>query len=164
MGKHKDKEKDIKTHAMRILDKNRIPYQVNTYECEEFIDGIHIADMLGQSYDQSFKTLVTVGKSGEHYVFAIPIDRELDLKKAARAVGEKSVEMIHVKDINQITGYIRGGCTPIGMKKNYVTVLHSSIRTLNEVIISGGRIGSQIQMKPDDLIRVTNARVEDICV
>lgn len=164
MGKHKDKEKDIKTNAMRILDKNRIPYQVNTYECEEFVDGIHIADMLGQSYDQSFKTLVTVGKSGEHYVFAIPIDRELDLKKAARAVGEKSVEMIHVKDINQITGYIRGGCTPIGMKKNYVTVLHSSIRTLNEVIISGGRIGSQIQMKPDDLIRVTNARVEDICV
>ena len=164
MGKHKDKEKNIKTNAMRILDKNRIPYQVNTYECEEFIDGIHIADMLGQSYDQSFKTLVTVGKSGEHYVFAIPIDRELDLKKAARAVGEKSVEMIHVKDINQITGYIRGGCTPIGMKKNYVTVLHSSIRTLNEVIISGGRIGSQIQMKPDDLIRVTNARVEDICV
>lgn len=164
MGKHKDKEKDIKTNAMRILDKNRIPYQVNTYECEEFIDGIHIADMLGQSYDQSFKTLVTVGKSGEHYVFAIPIDRELDLKKAARAVGEKSVEMIHVKDINQITGYIRGGCTPIGMKKNYVTVLHSSIRTLNEVIISGGRIGSQIQMKPDDLIRVANARVEDICV
>lgn len=164
MGKHRDKEKDIKTNAMRILDKNRIPYQVNTYECEEFIDGIHIADMLGQSYDQSFKTLVTVGKSGEHYVFAIPIDRELDLKKAAKAVGEKSVEMIHVKDINQITGYIRGGCTPIGMKKNYVTVLHSSIRTLNEVIISGGRIGSQIQMKPDDLIRVTNARVEDICV
>lgn len=129
MGKHKDKEKDIKTNAMRILDKNRIPYQVNTYECEEFIDGIHIADMLGQSYDQSFKTLVTVGKSGEHYVFAIPIDRELDLKKAAKAVGEKSVEMIHVKDINQITGYIRGGCTPIGMKKNYVTVLHNSIRT-----------------------------------
>ena len=164
MGKHKDKEKDIKTNAMRILDKNRIPYQVNTYECEEFIDGIHIADMLGQSYDQSFKTLVTVGKSGEHYVFAIPINRELDLKKAAKAVGEKSVEMIHVKDINQITGYIRGGCTPIGMKKNYVTVLHSSIRTLDEVIISGGRIGSQIQMKPDDLIRVTNARVEDICV
>lgn len=164
MGKHKDKEKDIKTNAMWILDKNRIPYQVNTYECEEFIDGIHIADMLGQSYDQSFKTLVTVGKSGEHYVFAIPIDRELDLKKAAKAVGEKSVEMIHVKDINQITGYIRGGCTPIGMKKNYVTVLHNSIRTLNEVIISGGRIGSQIQMKPDDLIRVTNARVEDICV
>ena len=164
MGKHKDKEKDIKTNAMRILDKNRIPYQVNTYECEEFIDGIHIADMLGQSYDQSFKTLVTVGKSGEHYVFAIPIDRELDLKKAAKAVGEKSVEMIHVKDINQITGYIRGGCTPIGMKKNYMTVLHSSIRTLNEVIISGGRIGSQIQMKPDDLIRVTNAMVEEICV
>lgn len=164
MGKHKDKEKDIKTNAMRILDKNKIPYQVNTYECEEFIDGVHVADMMGQSYDQSFKTLVTVGKSGEHYVFAIPIDRELDLKKAARAVGEKSVEMIHVKDINQITGYIRGGCTPIGMKKNYVTVLHSSILTLDEVIISGGRIGSQIQLKPDDLIRVTNAKVEDICV
>lgn len=164
MGKHKDKEKDIKTNAMRILDKNKIPYQVNTYECEEFIDGVHVADMMGQSYDQSFKTLVTVGKSGEHYVFALPIDRELDLKKAARAVGEKSVEMIHVKDINQITGYIRGGCTPIGMKKNYVTVLHNSILALDAVIISGGRIGSQIQLKPDDLIRVINAKVEDICV
>lgn len=164
MGKHKDKEKDIKTNAMRILDKNRIAYMVNTYECAEFIDGIHVADMLGQSYDMTFKTLVTVGKSGEYYVFAIPIDRELDMKKAAKAVDEKAVEMIHVKDINQITGYIRGGCTPIGMKKNYRTVMHESILQLEEVIISGGRLGSQIQMKPADLLRVTNASAEDICV
>ena len=162
MGKHKDKEKDIKTNAMRILDKNKIPYQVNTYECEEFIDGIHIADMLGQSYDQSFKTLVTVGKSGEHYVFAIPIDRELDLKKAAKAVGEKSVEMIHVKDINQITGYIRGGCTAVGMKKHYVTRIDESAILQDAIYVSGGKRGIQIKLHPDDLLKVTKAEYADV--
>lgn len=164
MGKGKDKEKDIKTNAMRILDRNKISYKVNTYECDEFIDGIHIADQLNQPYESSFKTLVTIGKSRNYYVFAIPIDQELDLKKAAKAVGEKSVEMIHVKDINQVTGYIRGGCTPIGMKKNYPTVLHSSILEFETVIISGGRIGSQIELNPRDLVQVTNAKVEDIIV
>ena len=158
----KDKEKDVKTNAMRILDKNKVPYTVHTYECEEFIDGVHIADMLGQSYDRSFKTLVAVGKSGSYYVYDIPVDRELDMKKAAKAVGEKSVELIHVKDIYQITGYIRGGCTPIGMKKNYPSVLHSRIMDHETVIISGGRLGSQIEITPADLVRVLRAKVADI--
>lgn len=153
------KEKDTKTNAMRILDKNKISYKVNTYECDEFIDGVHIADMLGQPYESSFKTLVTVGKTGNYYVFAIPIDLELDMKKAAKAVGEKSVEMLHVKDINAVTGYIRGGCTPIGMKKQYKTVYHSSITDFDEVIISGGQLGTQIQIKPQDLIKVTRADI-----
>ena len=116
--------KEAKTNAMRMLDKLKIDYDVHSYECEEFIDGVHIADMLGQSRDSSFKTLVTVGKSGNYYVFALPVDRELDMKKCARAVGEKSLEMVHVKDINAVTGYIRGGCTPIGMKKQFRTVIH----------------------------------------
>lgn len=162
MGKSKEKEKDVKTNAMRILDKNKISYKVNTYECDEFIDGIHIADKLNQPYESSFKTLVTIGKSRNYYVFVIPINEELDLKKAAKAVEEKSVEMIHVKDINQVTGYIRGGCTPIGMKKNYPTVIHSSAVTFDTIIISGGRIGSQIELNPNDLLRVTNGKLADI--
>ena len=156
------KEKDNKTNAMRILDKNKISYKVNTYECDEFVDGVHIADMLGQSYDSSFKTLVTEGKSKSYYVFAIPIHLELDMKKAAKAVGEKSIEMVHVKDINAITGYIRGGCTPIGMKKLYKTVYHSTINNFEEIIVSGGKLGTQIVIKPSDLIKVTNAIVSDI--
>ena len=156
------KEKQIKTNAMRILDKNKINYKVNYYECDEFIDGIHIADMLSQPYDSTFKTLVMVGKSGEHYVFVIPIDKEVDMKKAAKSVGEKSVEMIHVKDIKDITGYIRGGCTPIGMKKQFKTVIHSSMLDFDEIIISGGMIGAQIFIKPSDLIKVTRAVTENI--
>lgn len=156
------KEKDNKTNAMRILDKNKISYKVNTYDCNEFIDGVHIADMLGQSYDSSFKTLVTEGKSKNYYVFAIPIHLELDMKKAAKTVGEKSVEMLPVKDINAVTGYIRGGCTPIGMKKLYKTVYHSTINNFEEIIVSGGKLGTQIVIKPSDLIKVTNAIVSDI--
>lgn len=156
------KEKDNKTNAMRILDKNKISYKVNTYECDEFIDGVHIADMLGQSYDSTFKTLVTEGKSKNYYVFAIPIHLELDMKKAAKSVGEKSVEMLPVKEINAVTGYIRGGCTPIGMKKLYKTVYHSTINDFDEIIVSGGKLGAQIVIKPSDLIKVTNATVSDI--
>ena len=120
------KEKEVKTNAMRMLDKLKLPYKVHLYECDEFIDGVHIAELLGESCDSCFKTLVTVGKSGNYYVFALPVDKELDMKKCARAVGEKSLEMVHVKDINAVTGYIRGGCTPIGMKKQYKTVIHKS--------------------------------------
>lgn len=146
---------------MRILDKNKISYRTNTYECDEFIDGIHVADMNGDPYEQSFKTLVTVGKSGGYYVFALPIDKEIDFKKAAKIVGEKSIEMIHVKDINKITGYIRGGCTPVGMKKMYPTVIHESAKNFDEIIISGGRIGLQIILNPNDLAAVTNAKFAD---
>lgn len=158
----KDKEKDIKTNAMRILDRMKIPYEVVTYECDEFVDGVHVADMLGQAYEKSFKTLVLEGKSRQYYVFVLPIAEELDLKAAARAVREKSVEMIHVKDINAITGYIRGGCSPLGMKKQYPTVIHESAKDLDEMIISGGRIGSQIILKPDDLIRAARAQYADV--
>lgn len=154
--------KEVKTNAMRILDRNKIPYRLNLYECGEFIDGIQIADMLGQDYAMTFKTLVMVGKSGQYYVFVIPIDREADRKKAAKAVGEKSLEMIHVKDINKVTGYIRGGCTPIGMKKEYPTVIHESAKKLKEMIISGGRLGAQIFLAPDDLLRVTRGKYADL--
>ena len=154
--------KEIKTNAMRILDKNKVAYRVNLYECEEFIDGVHIADMLGQEYARSFKTLVMVGKSKQYYVFAIPIDKEVDMKKAAKVVGEKSLEMVHVKDINQVTGYIRGGCTPIGMKKNYPTILHESARGFSEIIISGGKLGTQIFLAPDDLLKVTRGSYADV--
>ena len=154
--------KEQKTNAMRILDKNKIAYTVNTYECDEFIDGVTVADQLGQPYESSYKTLVAVGKSGGHYVFVLPIAEELDLKIAARAVGEKSVELIHVKDIFALTGYVRGGCTPIGMKKAFPTVIHESVLTFDTVIISGGRIGAQIVIAPADLIKVTRAKVADI--
>lgn len=156
------KDKDIKTNAMRILDRSKINYKVNTYECDEFIDGVHIADMLHQPHESSFKTLIAQGKSGGYYVFALPIEKELDLKKAARAVGEKSVELIHVKDINKVTGYIRGGCTPLGMKKQFPTVVDISAEQFGEIIISGGRLGSQIFLDPKDLVKVTGGKFEDI--
>ena len=154
--------KEQKTNAMRILDKNHISYTVNTYACDEFIDGVTVADRLGQPYDRSFKTLVAVGKSGGHYVFVLPIAEELDLKAAARAVGEKSVELIHVRELFALTGYVRGGCTAIGMKKPFPTVIHESVTGFDTVIISGGRIGAQIFLAPADLIRITRAAVADI--
>lgn len=156
--------KELKTNAMRILDRNKIKYDINTYECDEFISGTDIADRLGQNYDESFKTLVAVGKSSNYFVFVIPIDKELDLKKAAKVVGEKNVEMLHVKDINKVTGYVRGGCTPIGMKKQYKPVLHNSIMNYDKVIISGGRIGTQLVLAPEDIVKVTSAIIEDICM
>ena len=156
--------KELKTNAMRILDRNKIKYDINTYKCDEFISGTDIADRLGQNYDESFKTLVAVGKSSNYFVFVIPIDKELDLKKAAKVVGEKNVEMLHVKDINKVTGYVRGGCTPIGMKKQYKTVLHNSIMNYDKVIISGGRIGTQLVLAPEDIVKVTSAIIEDICM
>ncbi|MGN0594390.1 MAG: Cys-tRNA(Pro) deacylase [Hominimerdicola sp.] len=156
------KEKDVKTNAMRILDRNKITYKVNTYECDEFIDGVHIAQKLGQSCEMSFKTLVTVGKSGNYHVFVLPVAEELDMKKAAKSAGEKSVEMLHVKDINSVTGYIRGGCSPLGMKKQYATVVDKSAEQFDEIIISGGRLGSQIFLDPKDLVKVTKGKFDDI--
>lgn len=156
------KDKNAKTNAMRILDKNKIKYKVNYYDCDEFIDGVHIADMLSQPYDITFKTLVTKGKSGEYFVFVIPIDKELSLKAAAKEVGEKSVEMVHVKDIRDVTGYIRGGCTAIGMKKQFSTVIDSSALNFDEIIVSGGALGTQIFLSPGDFIKVTKAKAAEI--
>ena len=156
------KQKEIKTNAMRILETMKIPFKHLTYECDEFVDGIQVADMLGMPYEKMYKTLVTVGNSRNYFVFVIPIAEELDLKAAARSVGEKSVEMIHVKDINSVTGYIRGGCTAVGMRKQYVTRIDSSAKVLPEIIVSGGRIGSQLVLMPEDLARAAKAEFADI--
>lgn len=156
------KEKEIKTNAMRMLDKLKLPYTVHTYECEEFIDGVHIADLLGEDCASCLKTLVTKGKSGNCFVFALPVDKELDMKKCAKAVGEKSLEMVHVKDINAVTGYIRGGCTPIGMKKQYKTVIHSSALDFERIIVSGGKLGTQLELSPQDLAKACGAVFDDI--
>lgn len=158
------KNKEIKTNAMRILERMKIPYESHTYECEEFIDALKIADMLGQPYEKMYKTLVTVGNSKNYYVFVIPIAEELDLKKAARTVGEKSVAMIHVKEINAVTGYIRGGCTAIGMKKQYVTRIDENAKHLEKIIVSGGRIGSQLELLPEDLLRACGGEYADLIV
>ena len=156
------KGKEIKTNAMRILEKKKITYTTMTYECEEFVDAQKIADQLGLPHEKIYKTLVTIGHSKNYFVFVIPIDGELDLKKAARSVGEKSVEMIHVKDINSVTGYIRGGCTAVGMKKQYVTRIDSSAEVLETMVVSGGKIGVQIELKPEDLRSAANAEFADV--
>lgn len=158
------KNKEIKTNAMRILDRMKIPYESHTYECGEFIDALQIADMLHLPYEKVYKTLVTVGSSKEYYVFVIPIAGELDLKKAAKAVGEKSLSMIHVKEINAVTGYIRGGCTAIGMKKQYTTRIDISAKDLPSMVVSGGRIGSQLELKPEDLCRACGGAFAEIVV
>ena len=155
MAKNKDKE--VKTNAMRILDKNKISYETITYECDEFIDGLHTAEKTGAPVEQSFKTLVAQGKSKEYYVLDIPIAEEVDLKAAARVLGEKSIEMIHVKDITAVTGYVRGGCSPLGMKKKYKTIIQESAEKYSEIYVSGGRIGSTIKVNPVDLARAAGA-------
>lgn len=151
------KNKEIKTNAMRILDRMKISYEHYTYECDEFIDGMQIVTKLELEPDKVYKTLVTEGSSREYFVFVIPVAAELDLKKAAKTVGQKSLAMIHVKDINQITGYIRGGCTAVGMKKQYRTVIDISAKDLEKMVVSGGRIGSQIELAPNDLKKAANA-------
>ena len=154
--------KEAKTNAMRMLDKKKIAYEALTYEVDTFIDGMHCAELTGAPVDASYKTLVMQGKSKQYYVFVIPIAWEVDLKKAARSVGEKSVEMIHVKDITKITGYVRGGCSPLGMKKMFPTVIDESAKNFAEIYVSGGRIGLTLKMKPQDLVAVTNAQLADI--
>lgn len=146
--------KETKTNAMRILDRNKIPYETIQYECDEFIDGLHTAEKTGAPVEQSFKTLVAQGKSGEYYVFVIPIAKEVHLKTAAKIVGEKSVEMIHVKDITRITGYVRGGCSPLGMKKQFRTVIDQSAGSFSQIYVSGGRIGTTLKVSPVALAAV----------
>ena len=155
-------KKELKTNAMRMLEKLKIPYEYLTYECPEFVSGISTADITGLPHELVYKTLVTTGKSGEHFVFVIPIEGELDLKKAAKAVGEKSVEMLPVKEITKVTGYVRGGCTAIGMKKKFPAVLDESARTLDRIYVSGGKIGMQLKLSPEDLKRAAGADYADV--
>lgn len=156
--------KIVKTNAMRYLEKNNIEHNVITYESDGFMDGVSIAKKLNQPLEKTFKTLVTVGKSKTHYVFVVPVAEELNLKKAATLVGEKSIEMISVKDINAITGYIRGGCSPLGMKKQFRTIVHISALSQNKILFSAGRLGAQIEMAPTLLKELINAEFEDIII
>lgn len=164
MAKQKDDKTKNKTNAMRILDARKIPYTTFTYTCDAFVDAVQIADMLGLPHEEVYKTLVTQGSSRNYYVFVIPIAEELDMKKAAKSVGEKSVSMLHVKDINEVTGYIRGGCTAIGMKKQYVTRIDQSAQQLRTLIVSGGKLGIQLSLTPQDLAAASGAEFADIVV
>lgn len=147
-----------KTNAMRILDREKIAYTVHAYEAEDgLIDGVSVAKKCGENPDQVYKTLVTQGSDHNYYVFVIPVAEELDLKACAASAGVKSVEMIHVKDLLRITGYIRGGCSPIGMKKQYRTFIDEKVRQCSTVLVSGGRIGTQVELKPEDLLKASSA-------
>lgn len=156
------KSKEVKTNAMRILERNKIIYKEYTYECDEFVDGMQTAQITGLPVEKMYKTLVTVGNSKNYFVFVIPVAEELDMKKAARSVGEKSVAMIHVKDINQVTGYIRGGCTAVGMKKQYVTRIDESAKALETMVVSGGKIGVQLELQPEDLRKACSGEYADL--
>ncbi|MGN0132452.1 MAG: Cys-tRNA(Pro) deacylase [Lachnospiraceae bacterium] len=158
------KQKEVKTNAMRTLDRMKIAYTHQFYECEEFVDGIQTADHLGLPHEKVYKTLVTLGASRQYFVFVLPIEAELDMKKAAKAVGEKSVAMIHVKDITAVTGYVRGGCTAIGMKKQYKTVISDTAEKLDQMYVSGGKIGCQIMLSPEDLCKASGGVYGDIIV
>ncbi|MBQ1507095.1 MAG: Cys-tRNA(Pro) deacylase [Ruminococcus sp.] len=153
---------EFKTNVMRILDKEKIPYAAHEYpHGKDAVDGISVAKLLVQEPSRVFKTLVTKG-SRDHYVFVVPVDKELDLKKCAASVGEKSVEMIHVKDITKVTGYVRGGCSPVGMKKKYKTTYHITALDIPNIIVSAGKIGYQIDLAPSALITLTDGQCADI--
>ena len=156
------KQKEIKTNAMRILDKHKGDYEVLQYECDEFIDGLHTAEKTGAPVEQSFKTLVLQGKSGQYYVLVLPIAYEVHLKNAAKLLGEKSVEMLHVRDITAITGYVRGGCSPVGMKKRFRTLIDETCVLWDTIFISGGKRGYQLELAPDDLVAFCGATVAPI--
>ncbi len=158
------KSNDTKTNVMRILERQKIPYEVVNADIGEFKDGITAADIEGMPHEETFKTLVAEGKSKQYLVYVIPIEAELDLKKAAKAAGEKSVAMIHVKDITAVTGYIRGGCSPIGMKKAYKTFIDEAAGKLPAIYVSGGRIGTSVKLTPSDLLKVTKGVLADITV
>lgn len=150
-------KKETKTNAMRILERNNTDYKEYRYESDGFLDGVSIAKKLNLPIERTFKTLVTVSKSKKNYVFVLPVAKELDLKAAAVCVKEKSVEMIPVKDITPLTGYVRGGCSPIGMKKQFTTVIDKSAEDFETIMVSGGRLGVQIEIKPHDLAKLTGA-------
>ncbi|UYZ37718.1 Cys-tRNA(Pro) deacylase [Clostridium beijerinckii] len=152
-----------KTNAMRILDNNKINYATHSYENNDGkIDGIAVAHKIEKDVNQVFKTLVTQGHSKEFYVFVIPVAEELDMKKASKIAGEKNIEMIHVKDINKVTGYIRGGCSPLGMKKIFKTFIQENALLFDTIVFSGGKIGSQIEMNPNDLKKAIECSFVDI--
>ena len=157
------KKNNEKTNVMRILDQKKVDYNSYTYECTEAISGVEVANILNQDQNQVFKTLVTVGNSKNYYVFLVPVHKELDLKKAAKAVNEKSITMIKSKELLPLTGYIHGGCSPIGMKKQFVTTIDLSAKKFDSIIFSGGKIGYQVQVNLDDLSKIINYKMNEIC-
>ena len=163
------KKKDEKTNVMRILEQKKIPY--TPYFCEEGEEpegtrdyGVHVAQSLGQDPRRGFKTLVARGASGGFYVFDIPVADSLDLKKAAKAAGEKSVELLAVKDITAVTGYVRGGCSPVGMKKPYPTIFHQTALEFETIYVSAGKIGAQVEVEPGALLALLRAETADIVI
>lgn len=152
----------IKTNVMRILDKNKIEYEVFDYVKEGYTNGEDVAKFLKQDPAFVFKTLVTVAKSKEHYVFMIPVNKELDLKKCALSVDEKNIEMIHQKELLPLTGYIHGGCSPLGMKKEFVTTIDSSVENHEYIYFSGGKVGIQVKVKLNDLKKVLNFKTYNL--
>ena len=159
-------KKDEKTNVMRILDQKKIPYTPHTYPHEEgvAVDGVTVAKSMGQDPEAVFKTLVARGASNALYVFDIPVADSLDLKKAARAVGEKSVAMLHQKELLPLTGYVHGGCSPVGMKKQYPTVFHETAEILDTILVSAGKVGYQVELAPADLIALVGAGTADLTV
>ena len=157
MGKNKEK-----TNVMRILDQKKIAYESHSYVDTEAVSGIEVAEVLGEDPDMVFKTLVKVGKSKTNYVFVIPVNCELDLKKAAHVVKEKSIEMLKSKELLPLTGYVHGGCSPIGMKKQFLTVIHETAKDLDKIIFSGGKIGYQVELAPVDLLKLIPAKLADV--
>ena len=158
------KQKEEKTNVMRLLEQKKIPYTPHTYEHEEgvAVDGVSVARSLGQNPDCVFKTLVAQGVSGEIYVFAVPVAENLDLKKGAKAAGEKAIEMVPVKQINALTGYVRGGCSPVGMKKQYTTFFDETVELLDTVVVSAGKIGFQVELVPADLLPLAQGETADL--
>ena len=155
-------KKEDKTNVMRVLDGKKISYESHAYEPDATMTGEEIAGIVGEDKNKVFKTLVTQGKSGAHYVFVVPVAEELDLKKAAKASGEKSVSMIKQKELLPLTGYVHGGCSPIGMKKQFPTFIHETATGLDKVFVSAGRVGFQIELSPEDLIKVAGCKPADI--
>ena len=160
MAKHKEE----KTNVMRVLDQKKIPYTAHTYPADGPIDGVSVAGYLGQDVERVFKTLVTKGSTGAYYVFDIPVAENLDLKKAAKAVGEKSIAMIHQKELLPLTGYVHGGCSPVGMKKQFPTVFHETVILFDTICVSAGKIGAQVEVPPQALLDLLGAETADIVV
>ena len=155
-------KKEDKTNVCRVLDGKKIPYETHAYEPDATMTGEQIAGILGEDASKVFKTLVTQGKSGGYYVFVVPVAEELDLKKAAKASGEKSIDMIKQKDLLPLTGYVHGGCSPIGMKKQFPTFIHETATGFEKIFVSAGKVGLQIELSPTDLISVVRCKTADI--
>jgi len=158
------KQKEEKTNVMRVLEQKSIPYTAHAYDPDAGLDGVSVAQQLGRDPETVFKTLVARGASGGIYVFDIPVADSLDLKKAAKAVGEKSIAMIHQKESLPLTGYIHGGCSPVGMKKQYPTVFHETAEIIDTITVSAGKVGFQVELAPADLIGLVGAEMADLTV